>query len=403
MIIPFNVIAKRAILICCLLTLFAPSMNVQAKDPTDLKTVMVIGTGKIYKEDSATARKKAIDNCLVSAVDRAALGLVPPGTLNRTFQTFNKVLYDQTDKFIQRYKVLAESKDKDVYRVLVEADVSTAALTKALTDAGVMSAEKSLPKILILISEQNLEDTSPKYWWGHKPMPSNMFSVSAFTETLKNKGLPVIDYRRIAQKKSIDEKYDKPDLDKNEAVDLGRALRADVVIFGKAVVDRTQNVMEKNIRSFKGIVSARAVRTDTGEEIAATTQSAVTANADEAAGSRNAISAAGSLAASAVSTRIVSAWQIEEEQTNTIEIAVEGTDNLTSFEKFVRIIREMPGVNNLQVKELRTRETIIGIEFKGNAKKLADALMLKANESVGINISEVTKNHLRIQLLSGSP
>jgi hypothetical protein len=401
MIVPSNIISKRIIRICCLLIFIASSMNVQAADQISAKTVVVIGTGKIYKGDSAGARKDAIDNSLVSAVERVALDLIPPESWNRTFQNFNQALYDQTGKFIQGYKVVAEFKIKDVYKVMVEANVSVADLTKRLSDTGIMSGGKSLPKIIILVSEQNLEDTSPKYWWGHEPVLSNTLSASSLAETMKSKGLPVLDHRRIAQKTNIDGKYNKPDLDKNEAADLGRALKADVVIFGKAIVERTSNVMGKNIRSFKGIVSAHAIRTDTGEEIAGETQSAVTANADEAAGAGNALSAAGSLVAETLYARIVSAWQTKEERTNIIEIVVEGTDNLTNFEKFIRIIKEIPGVKNLQIKELRTRDAVIDLEFKGNAKRLADTLMLRSYESVGINIYEVSKNHLRIELLSG--
>jgi hypothetical protein len=402
MTMPSNAIAKCVTLIGCLFISLAPSMNVHAENTIATKTVLVIGTGKIYKEDSASARKDAIENGLESAVERVAVGLIPPESYNRTFQRLNESLYDQTSKFIQDYKVLAESKVKDIYTVMVEAHISVADLTKYLSDVGIMTEGRSLPKILILVSEQNVEDTSPKYWWGHQPLVSNTFSDTALVNTMKSKGFPVINVRHMPQTASVDHKYDKPDLNKNEAIDIGRALKADVVIFGKAVVERTQNVMEQNIRSFKGTVSVQAVRTDTGEEIAATTQSAVTANANEAVGAGNALSAAGSLAAETLSGRILTAWQKETEQTNVIEIVVEGTDNLTNFEKFIRIIKEIPSVNNLQIKELKAKETIVDLEFKGTAKKLADTLMLRSYESVGINIFEVSKNHLKIELLSGS-
>ncbi len=402
MIVPSNAITKCVTAICCLLILFAPSLNVFAENPISTKTVMVIGTGKIYKEDSASARKQAIENSLVSAVVRVAVGLIPPESYNRTFQTLNEALDDQTSKFIQDYKVLAESKVKNLYKVMVEAKISVADLTKYLSNAGIMTEGKSLSKILILVSEQNLEDTSPKYWWGHQPLVSKTFSNISLVKALKSKGFPVIDARHIPQTAPFDEKYNKPDLDKSEAVDIGRVLKADVVIFGKAVVERTQNVLETNIRSFKGIVSVQAVRTDTGEVIAATTQSAVTANADEAVGAGNALSAAGTLAAETLSGRILAAWQKKEAQSNAIEIVVEGTNNLTSFEKFIRIIKEIPTVNNLQIKELKAKQAVVALEFKGNAKKLADTLMLRSYESVGINIYEVSKNHLRIELLSGS-
>jgi len=396
-----NTLIRFNFIIFCLLAFFAHSVTLQADDQLATKTVVVIGTGKIYKKDSASARKEAIENSLESAVESVALNLLPPESLHRTFQSFTEALYDQTDKFIQGYKVLAELKIRDTYKVLVEANVSVAGLTKLMSDARIVSDGKSLPKILVLISEQNLEDTSPKYGWGKKGVLGEMFSVSAFMEAMKSKGLPVLDHPSIAQNTSVDDRYDKPDLDEKEAVALGLKLKADIVIVGKATIDQAQNIMGKNIKSFKAMVSVRAIRCDTGEEIASITKSAVTANADETIGARKALSAAGSLAGETLADKIIDAWQRKDEKTNVIGIVVEGTDNLANFEKFIGIINKISGVKNLLIKELKTNETIISVEFKGNAKTLADALMLKSYGSVNINIYEVSKNHLRVELTSG--
>jgi hypothetical protein len=384
-----------------LFAFFAHSVNVQAEDQIETKTILVIGTGKIYKEDSSSARKEAIENSLVSAVENVALGLIPPESLHQTFQNFNEALYDHTSEFIQGYKVLAEFKIKDAYKVIVKANVSITGLTKLMSDAGILSGGKPLPKILVLVSEQNLGDTSPKYWWGKKAALGEIFSVSALIETMRSKGLPVLDYPGIAQNTGIGDGYDKPDLDEKQAVDLGRALKADIVIVGKTIIDQAQNIMGKNIKSFKGVVFARAFLTDTGEEIAATTKSAVTSNSDETIGTRNALSAAGSLAGETLASQIIDAWQRKDEQTNMIEIVVEGTNNLANFEKFIDIINKTPGAKNLQIKELKANETVISVEYKGSAKTLADTLMLKSYGSVGINIYEVSKNHLKVELISG--
>jgi len=398
---PSNTLIRFIFIIFCLSAFFAHSVNVQAEDQVATKTVLVVGTGMIYKEDSASARKEAIENSLVFAVESVALDLLPPESLNQTFQSFNEALYNKTGKFIQGYKVLAEFKIKDAYKVMVEANVSIDGLTKLMSDAGILSGGKSLPKILVLVSEQSLEDTSPKYWWGNKAVWGEIFSVSAFIETMRSKGLPVLNHPSITQNTSIDDGYDKPDLDEKQAVDLGLSLKADIVIVGKTIIDQAQNIMGKNIKSFKGVVSARAIRTDTSEEIATITKSAVTANADETIGARKALSAAGSLAGETLASQIIDAWQRKDERTNIIGIVVEGTDNLANFEKLIRIINEISGVKNLQIKELKANETVISVEFRGTAKALADALMLKSYGSVGINIYEVSKNNLRVELISG--
>ncbi len=399
--VSFNTIIRILFLMFFLSVACIPSKNVQAQNQISTKTIVVIGTGNIHGGNSAKAREQAIANGLVSAVEDAAVKLLPPESLARNFQTFNDLLNGQTGKFVQGYRVLAELPLKNTYRVVVEAKVFTSRLKIFLSDAGILLSEKFLPKILVLISEQTLKDRSPTYWWGQKANLKKAISVSRLLKTMKNKGFPIIDHRRIPKNTFNDPTYDTPDLNDHQAVSLGLKVRADVVIIGTSVAEKTPNIMGQNIRSFKGVVSARAIRTDTGEEIATTMQSAVTANTDDTAGVRDTLSDAGSLAGEALASQIVYAWQKDEQQYNLVEVIVEGTDNLVNFEKFRRIITQMSGVKNLQTKEMKADEVTITLEFQGDAKTLADALMLKTFESIGINIYEVSHNHLKIQLVPG--
>ncbi len=374
---------------------------VQAKNQILTKTVVVMGTGKIHQEDSAKAREKAIAGSLVSAVNRVAVEVLPLGSLVQNFQAFNELIYGHTNKFIQDYKVLAEFPFTNNYRVMVEATVSISTLKKLMASAGILLEEKPLPKILVLISDQNLNDRLPKYWWGQEKYFSESFSINALVETIKTKGFPIIDTHIIAQNTRVDAIYDTPDLNDTEAVNLGLILKAGVVIVGKSVANRGPNIMSKNIRSFKGIVSARAIRTDTGAEIATTMRTSVTTNTDEIAGARDVLSRAGSLAGEDLASQIVAAWQKQEEQFNILEIIIEGTGNIANFEKLRRLINNISGVKNLQIKELKPDEATIMVDFQGIAKELADALMLNTSGSIDINIYEVSQDRLRIELMPG--
>jgi len=374
---------------------------VQAKNQIPTKTVMVMGTGKIDRDNSAKAREEAIAGSLVSAVDRVAVEIFPLESLVRNFQAFNEMIYSNTNKFIQDYKVLAEFPSTNNYRVMVEATVSISTLKKLMSSAGILLEEKPLPKILVLISDQNLKDRAPKYWWGQKKYLSESFSINALVKTIKTKGFPIIDNHIIAQNTRVNPIYDKPDLNDIEAINLGLSSQAEVVIVGKSVASISPNIIGENIRSFKGIVSARAIRTDTGAEIATTMQTSVTANTDEIAGVRDALSRTGSLAGEDLVSQIVAAWQKQEEQSNILEIIVEGTGDIANFEKFRRILNNISGVKNLRIKELKPDEAVTIVDFQGTAKELADALMLKTFGLIGINIYEVSQDRLRIELVAG--
>ena len=384
----------------CLVVLYPPAV-VQAENQISTKTVVVTGTGKIYQKDSARAREEAITDSLVSAVNRVAVELFPLKSLVRNFQAFNKMIYGNTDKFIQDYKVLAEVPSKNNYRVMVEATVSINTLKKLMSSAGILLEEKPLPKILVLISDQNLSDRLPKYWWGQEKYFSESSSINALVKPIKTKGFPIIDPHIIIQNTRVDPIYDTPDLNHTEAVNLGLSLQAEVVIVGKSVASSGPNIMGKRIRSFKGIVSARAIRTDTGSEIATTMKTSIITNTDEIAGVRDVLSRAGSLAGEDLAAQILAAWQKHEEQSNLLEIIIKGTGDIANFEKLRRFINNISGVKNLQIKELKPDEATILVDFQGIAKELADALMLNTFESMGIKIYEVSRDRLRIELTPG--
>jgi hypothetical protein len=374
---------------------------VQAKNKLNTKTVVVISTGKVQKENTAKAREEAIANGLVSAVDMVALELLPLESSIAHFQKLNEVLHGQTGQFIQDFKVLSEFPSQHTYRVMVEATVTIKRLKELLFNAGIVLDQRDLPSILFLISEQNIDDTLPQYWWGKNSTLTKSFSVTALTETMIVKGFPVIDSNIVPQKTPVENVYDKPNLNNREAVDLGLHLQAEIVIVGEAVANKMPNVMGESIRTFKGTVNARAIRTDTGTEIATITKTSVKTNTDEFIGNRDALFGAGTLAGQELASQIVAAWQKEGKPPNMIEIKVEGAGNLSNLVKFRRIVKNIPGVKDLQMKEMTSNEATMMVGFQGSAKELANALMLETIESIGINIYEVSQNHLRIALIPG--
>ena len=215
--VSFNIVIRSIFLMFFLSAVFTSSKNVLAENQISSKTVVAIGTGNIHGGNSARAREEAIANGLFSAVEDVALELLPPESLIRNFQAFNDLLNGQTSKFVQGYRVLAELRLKNTYRVVVEAKIFTSRLKISLSDAGILLSKKLLPKILVLISEQNIKDPSPAYWWGQKANYKKAISVSMLLKTMENKGFPIIDSRRISKKTFHDHTYDTPDLNNHQA------------------------------------------------------------------------------------------------------------------------------------------------------------------------------------------
>jgi len=397
----FSLIKKSFLIIFILAVAVNLSAIVSAEENASEKIIEVIGTGAIQGGNVAKARDQALKNSLVSAVDLAVADLLPLESMIRNFKTLNEILYDNTSEFVEYYKVLTELKSGRTYRVLVQATVSIDAIKEELISVNIKVCKKNMPNILFFIAEQNLGDISPRYWWSKDLTFVKGYTEIAVTEKMLKNGFSVIDQKSLVINEEFETLKDKADLSNQDAVSLGAVLQADVVIVGNSKADITPNTMGGDIKSFKGTVLARALKTDTGEEIASTTQTAVSVNKDNIAGGRDALSNAGYLAGSDLASQIVMKWHEDVKKSiTTLVIIVEGTRTLSNFVIFRTELNEIPGVDSLHTSEMKADEAAIVVTFQGNAKELADALMLMTFESFGINIYEISQDHLRIRLVS---
>ncbi len=370
-----------------------------AEETVSTRTIVTMGSSKIYGENLAQARNEAISNGLIYAVAQATAELLPSDSMIRDFQIIDRILLRHTDEVIQDYKVLSTSKSEKLYKVMVQVTVLVEKMEAQLSSVGIILLNKAMPKILLVISEQNLTDSLPQYWWGEDSVFATIFSESSMAETMEGKGFSIIDHDIFFQNIAVQAISHKSDLSNGEAIDLGAQFEADVVIIGKAHALKTSNIMKENTRSYRATMATRALRMDTGEEIASTNQTFITMSADESTGSVDALSGTGRLTGAELSKQIAIAWQDKYKELVGIEMVVKGTKNLANFVELRKVINVIPGVKGIRTREMTADQAIIIVDFEGTERILADALMLNAFSSFGINIYEILPNRLGISFV----
>ena len=221
-------------------------------------------------------------------------------------------------------------------------------------------------------------------------------------DIFKAKGFRIVSHRGIEIGKTTEEGLvETPALSDQEAIGIGTRLQADVIIVGSSMASPTASVMGEELKSFKGTLNVRVLSTRSGEELVNTSRTSVTANINEAAGSREALTMAATLAGDELAVQLDAAWRRLAERPSPVEIFVEGTGNLAHFVKFRRALGAISGVQGIRVKEIKPNETTLLIDYKGKAEELAAALMRQNFENFGINIYEITPHNLKIALVSG--
>ena len=372
-----------------------------AQQQAQNKTFVVIGTSKVPGDNIQVARDQAISESLVTAVALMTEEILQVDSLVENFPQVNEIVYENTDAFVQDYKVLTETRSGKSYRVIVKATVAGEEIAKQLSRAGILRVKVTLPAILFFISEQTLQEDSPRYWWGKEMGGFEATTATTMANILRAHGFPVVDHGGIEIRKMAGwDSSDKPELTDEEALNLGTLLQADVVIVGTSIASPTPSVMGDALKSFKGNLNARVLRTETGEALANISRTAVTANVDESAGGREALAMAGTLAGDQLAPQLAAAWRELVEKPSQLEVTVEGTGNLANFVKFRRALTSISGVGGIRVKEIKPNEATLIVEYQGKAEDLASALMLQDFKNFGINIYEITQQNLKIAIIS---
>lgn len=361
-----------------------------------IQTVHVIGTSRIQGDDMSASREAAIADGLVVAVSRVLFDVVPQETVVGNFQLLSERVFAKTDEFVRNYKVLTESTHGDLHRVVVQATVSIRRLKEALKKIGVHIGKRPYPRVLFCVAEKLVNDLSFEYWWSAEPSWKRGVSEESMRQILKDKGFVLVAPRSNVASGSL-----PPELSVPEAVSLAQQLKAEIVILGQAEAQEAPSTMAGTIRSFKGTLIARAIRVDTGEQIAQTQRSALAASEEPYAGSREALRNAAALSGEDLALQIAEAWFSPESGLSRTELIIEGVGGkIASFVKFRGALGTMSGVDNLQLKEMMPDAAVLLVDYQGTTRALADALLLQNFDTFGLNITAIETNKIRLQLVS---
>ncbi len=377
----------------------------EAQYAESTKSIEVIGVGTVFNNDVAMARDVAIKDALRTAVEQAVGIVLSSESVVENFQILSDRVYTQSQGFVRDYKVLAESKSGGAYRVAVRATVSVGVLRDELQALGVVMAQKGMPRIMFFLAEQNIGQSEPQFWWSGGGFLSANIAVTENTiaEEMRAKGFILIDRSAAARKIQLDPVFATANLTDQAAIALGNQNAAEIVIVGKALARYTKNVMGTGMKSYQASISLRAIRTDTGEIMAASVRTGAAVHTDDVSGGTAALQMVGSQSASDLITQIVAKWRREISRSTIVRVTVGGVGAYSDFVAFRKVLsNRVRGVKNVYLRGIDAGEARMDVEIKGNAQTLADELMLKSFDNFAINIFNVSQNAIQLRIVPKS-
>ena len=163
-------------------------------------------------------------------------------------------------------------------------------------------AKDEKPKIILLISEQNISGPQRAWWVSEIDLST---TESTMAQKLIDQGYTVIEPSSVSRVIKQDRAFRIVDLSETNSLKLGNLSKADYVVLGKALASSGANVPQSNMRSCFANITAKLIRVKDGKVIAYLDAAGNSAHMDVITGGKEALSNAGSDLAAKLVDKIV--------------------------------------------------------------------------------------------------
>ena len=381
------------------IVLFAQNA-VFAVQKTGMLTTVTTGNREIVNEDIPEAREAAVTDALERAVVNAFASTVSPQVFAAHLDFLYGRILPAAQDYVVTYRVLGEISHSDTYLVGVESKINLVQLEQVLTEARILNVGTDMPKILFLIAEQGPEDLLPRYWWGNNPEPYISYAETRIIDTMQDKRFTIAGMDRERPDTRFYEIRFPSIYDAGAAVDLAEKVHADLVVVGRAGAAESANRMGDE-KIFDAAIKLTAYDVGSGRQVAVCENTAAAKSDTGREGAIQAIEKAADLAALELAEKLDRFWSGHLRKESRFEVEITGSGFLPRFLALKKQLADIAEIQNMQPKELGSDRAVMELTYKGSPSHFADSIMLKTFEGFGIEIVEVTDNHVKIGFIDG--
>ena len=347
------------------------------------------------------ARESALNNAFRRAVEQAIGVLVESETMVRNFELLNDRVYSRSAGYVKKYSITGEKIEGDTFRIRINAMVSKVRLEKDLDEIGLLIKKAGKPRLMLLISEQNMASDKPSYWWGSGSSVSMGVAENTLMEKFMGKGFNFVDRQVVlaGMKEEIKAPVSSASALSNEtALKLASMGEAEVVIIGQAVAKAGPMLMNTSIRSCQATVSVRVLNADSGEPLASSSASATVAHVDPITGGSEALKKASAEISDKLISQILAKWKKRVSGAHAIKLSVSGVkfDSMKAFREFLK--DKIENVEEIYDRSYKDGIARMDVEISGNTKEMAEELSGKRFNNGLLEVTSFTSNVIELKL-----
>jgi hypothetical protein len=379
---------------------FALALAPAARGQERMQTTEAVGQAAIAADVHA-AKDQAKDDALRNCVQQVATTIVTASTETDQAQLLSDKIYSHSVGYVRKFQVLEDRQDGNTWVTKLRCEVSEAKLDEDLVAFGIAYRRAGMPRVFVMIAEQAINATQATGWWqGGGNATDLRVMENAFMDRMEKSGFTFIDAEVLHGKVKLEAIGADPNL--QQARELGVRSGAEVVIVGRAVAKPLGEIQIDNGTFYSAVanVSARAVRTDTGEVIA-TAEFTGTAGRgfEQTTAGRNAFSDAGRQLARDLFAKIGKVWAREQSGARRIAMSVRGVDDYGRLAAFKSaLVQSVRGVKDVQERSMEDGKADLDVMVTGTSQALATDLATRKFNGFTLRVRKVTSAAVEVEL-----
>jgi len=366
----------------------------------DVQTTEATGQAAVAG-DLLAAREHARDDALRNCVQQVASTIVTAATETDQAQLLSDKIYSHSVGYVRRYQILDDKQDGNTWVTRVRCDVSEAKLDEDLLAFGIAYQRAGMPRVLVLVSEQSINATQATGWWQGGGNTADLRVVeNAFMDRMEKSGFTFVDAEVLQGKVKLEAIGADPNV--QQAREVGVKTGAELVIVGRAIAKPLGEIPIDNGTFYSSVanVSARAVRTDTGQVVAAAEFTSPAGKGfEQTTAGRNALSEAGRMLAREMFTRVGKVWTREQSGLRRIAMTVRGVDDYGRLAAFKNVlVNSVRGVKDVQERSMEEGRAELEVALSSTAQAFATDLATRKFQGFAVKVRKVTANAVEVEL-----
>ncbi|HYD41085.1 MAG TPA: hypothetical protein VEB43_09675 [Anaeromyxobacter sp.] len=351
--------------------------------------------------DLLAAREHAKDDALRRCVEQVATAVVTAATESDQAKLLSDKIFARAVGYVRRFQILEDRQDGDAWVTRMRCEVSAAKLDEDLLAFGIAHRRAGMPRVLVLVAEQAIDAPQVAGWWQGGGNAVELRVVeNAFVDRMEKSGFTFVDAEAVRGAVKVQAIGADPNVQQARAV--GVKAGAEIVIVGRAIAKPPGQIPLDGGTFYSSVahVSARAVRTDTGEVVAAITFDAPAGKAFErATAGRNALSEAGRMLAREMFVRVGKAWTREQSGVRRVAMTVKGVEDYGRLAGFKNIlVRSVRGVKGVQERSMEDGQAELEVSLAGTAEAFATDLATRKFQGYAVKVRKVTADAVEVEL-----